>query len=74
MNIATYLKMNYEELGIEIEKQNKKIKSAQEVIRLLKKLQIAESATSEQKQRQKTETMNPQNNHSFAAGNNTYGE
>lgn len=40
-NISKYLKMNSEELEIEISKQNKKIASAKETISLLKKLQIA---------------------------------
>ena len=35
--------MNHEELGLEIDKQKKKIKTANETIQLLEKLQIAES-------------------------------
>ena len=49
MAISNYLKMNYGELGKEIEKQNRKIKAAQETIKLLRKLQIAESANSEKR-------------------------
>lgn len=49
MVISNYLKMNYDSLGKEIEKQNKKIKAAQETIKLLRKLQIAESASSEKR-------------------------
>ncbi len=43
-NISKYLKMNFEELEAEINKQNKKIASAKETISLLKKLQIATNA------------------------------
>lgn len=42
MNISTYVRMTYDELADEIVKQKKKIKAAQETIRLLEKLQIAE--------------------------------
>ena len=42
MNIATYTRMNHQELSVEIEKTRKKIKTLQEQIRLLEKLQIAE--------------------------------
>ena len=42
MNISTYTRMNYQELSEEIEKTKKKIKTLQEQIRLLEKLQIAE--------------------------------
>ena len=38
--------MNSEELSTEIEKQKKKIKLAQETIKLLEKLRIAETAQS----------------------------
>ena len=44
MIISNYLKMNYTELGQEIDKQKKKIESAKETIRLLEKLQVAEVA------------------------------
>lgn len=44
MNISTYTRMNYQELSEEIEKTKKKIKTLQEQIRLLEKLQIAERA------------------------------
>ena len=44
MMISNYIKMNYAELGQEINKQKKKIESAKETIRLLEKLQIAENA------------------------------
>ena len=54
MVISNYLKMNYDELGKEIEKQNKKIKTAQETIRLLRKLQVAESASSEKRKPENT--------------------
>ncbi|WP_155994791.1 hypothetical protein [Butyrivibrio sp. WCE2006] len=43
MNVTTYVKMNKEQLAKEIERQKKKIKLAQETIKLLEKLQIAES-------------------------------
>jgi hypothetical protein len=46
MNIGSYVKMNSEELSTEIEKQKKKIKLAQETIKLLEKLRIAETAQS----------------------------
>lgn len=46
MNIGAYVKMNSEELSTEIEKQKKKIKLAQETIKLLEKLRIAETAQS----------------------------
>lgn len=46
MNITEYTKMNYEELGKEIEKQKKKIKTTQDVIKLLEKLQLAEKSKS----------------------------
>ena len=42
MNISNYTRMNYQELSGEIEKTKKKIKTLQEQIRLLEKLQIAE--------------------------------
>ena len=44
MNIATYTRMNYQELSEEIDKTKKKIKTLQEQIRLLEKLQLAEQA------------------------------
>ena len=44
MTVGTYVKMNSAELSKEIDKQKKKIKSAQETIRLLEKLMIAENA------------------------------
>lgn len=44
MNISTYTRMNCQELSEEIEKTKKKIKTLQEQIRLLEKLQIAERA------------------------------
>ena len=56
MILSKYLKMNFDELGKEIEKQNKKIKSAQETIKLLRKLQVAESSSSEKR---KSESTNP---------------
>lgn len=43
MNVTAYVKMNKEQLAKEIERQKKKIKLAQETIKLLEKLQIAES-------------------------------
>ena len=42
MNISEYVKMNYAELESEIIKQKKKIKAAQDTIKLLEKLQVAE--------------------------------
>ncbi len=56
MNITTYVKMNTEELSSEISKQKKKIKIAQETIKLLEKLVIAENTKSQ--------------NHNFHNGNN----
>ena len=56
MNITTYVKMNSEELSAEIAKQKKKIKLAQETIKLLEKLMIAENSKSQ--------------NHNFHNGNN----
>ena len=44
MNVTAYVKMNSVELGKEIEKQKKKMKSCQDTIKLLEKLQIAENA------------------------------
>ena len=44
MNISNYTRMNYQELSQEIDKTKKKIKTLQEQIRLLEKLQIAEQA------------------------------
>lgn len=44
MIISKYLKMNSEGLAKEIQRQNQKIKTSQETIKLLRKLQIAESA------------------------------
>ncbi len=44
MNVTAYVKMNSEELASEIDKQKKKIKLAQETIKLLEKLMIAENA------------------------------
>ena len=49
MLISNYLKMNYDELSKEIEKQNRKIKAAQETIKLLKKLQVAETVNASHK-------------------------
>ena len=46
MNISTFIKMNSADLASEIEKQKKKIKTANETIKLLEKLQIAESVKS----------------------------
>jgi hypothetical protein len=46
MNISAFIKMNSNDLSVEIEKQKKKIKSANETIKLLEKLQIAENAKS----------------------------
>ena len=60
MVISNYLKMNYDELGKEIEKQNKKIKAAQDTIKLLRKLQIAESAGSEKKKSEPATTSSNQ--------------
>ncbi len=45
-SITNYLKMNGSQLEEEISKQNKKIQAAKETISLLKKLQIAEAASS----------------------------
>lgn len=45
-NISKFLKMNSEQLGDEINKQNKKIANAKETISLLKKLQIAADSNS----------------------------
>ena len=47
MTISSYLKMDYEALEKEINKQNRKIENAKETIRLLKKLQVAEKAKTE---------------------------
>lgn len=46
MNISAFIKMNSNDLSVEIEKQKKKIKTANETIKLLEKLQIAENAKS----------------------------
>jgi len=55
MQISNYVKMDYGQLAKEIEKQTKKIKTAQETIKLLKKLQIAETANSERKKTDNTQ-------------------
>ena len=47
MNVTAYVKMNSEELAAEIDKQKKKIKLAQETIKLLEKLMVAENAKSQ---------------------------
>ena len=60
MNYSPFLKMNYEELEIEISKQKKKIESAKETIKLLKKLQIAELAESDQKKTQQLPSSKPE--------------
>ena len=44
MNVTAYAKMSYEELTKEIDKQKRKIKIAQETIKLLEKLLIAEKS------------------------------
>ena len=44
MNIGSYIKMSSSELSNEIDKQKKKIKAAQDTIKLLEKLIIAENA------------------------------
>ena len=60
MIISNYLKMNYTELEDEISKQKKKIDSAKETIRLLRKLQIAVEAEAEKKKPQNSEVTQTQ--------------
>lgn len=52
MIISQYLNMTHAELESEIGKQKKKINSAKETIKLLRKLQIATEAESEKKKPQ----------------------
>lgn len=53
--------MNGTELAAEIEKQKKKIKLAQETIRLLEKLQIAEKVKAHNQNTQNFRPSNPNN-------------
>lgn len=62
MIISNYLKMTHAELEEEILKQRKKIDTAKETIKLLRKLQIASVAESEKKKQQ-----NPQSTQSQMA-------
>lgn len=50
--ISNYIKMNNSQLAEEINKQRRKISSAQETIALIKKLQIAGEAISRNRQAQ----------------------
>ena len=65
MTISNYIKMNYEELAQEITKQKKKIESAKETIRLLEKLQIAETAKQKSQNKQFVNSTNGENHGSI---------
>jgi len=65
MMISNYIKMNYDELAQEINKQKKKIESAKETIRLLEKLQIAEMAKQKQQNHQHVNFVNGENHGSI---------
>ena len=62
MTINQFVKMSYDELTNEIIRTKKKIKNAQDTIKLLEKLQVAEEAK-----------MEKQNQNNYDDGNNQYG-
>ena len=62
MTINQFVKMSYDELTNEIIRTKKKIKNAQDTIKLLEKLQVAEEAK-----------MEKQNQNNYDNGNDQYG-